>query len=479
MNNRTGIFEAVCDPANLMAAWKQVRANKGAAGVDQITIAKFERDLQSNLTTLSGKLRDGRYYPMPARKFEMKKANGGTRTLAILTVEDRVVQRAMLNALEPFFEPAFSQVSFGFRPGRNVQMAVEQLLAYRASGDVYVLGSDISDLFGSLDHDLLMDLVAARVRDKRVLGLLRMWLDCGQVLPRDEAEAPGGDERSLTERVGDYATNAVNAAVGNLLEERDGYGYGQYAGYQQGRYYGATEQELPMDESAMAELQRRARNESLKRLGRDGALFLLTSATKVRRYMSPLTLTIAGATVVAAAAYPLAARVVREKWSRRGGVGTLQGGSLSPLLANIYLSQFDQALQWHGLHLARYADDFVIAARDEQSAHAALELAARELQRLKLNLHPAKTWIRRFDQNIEWLGYRFHPHLVAAAPAPEQDGMPLAAWWREAKDAIRQAPAQIAPAAARLGERARAEAGARWQQLKGFAQRKRKGAEAV
>lgn len=405
MNNRTGIFETVCDPANLMAAWKQVRANKGAAGVDQITIANFERDLQRNLTSLSGKLLDGRYYPMPARKFEMKKANGGTRTLAILTVEDRVVQRAMLNALEPFFEPAFSQVSFGFRPGRNVQMAVEQLLQYRASGDVYVLGSDITDLFGSLDHDLLMGLVAARVRDKRVLGLLRMWLDCGQVLPGDEAETRGGDDRSLTERLGDYATNAVNAAVGNLMEENSGYGYSNYGAYPQSSFYGSAGTTMPMDESAMAEMQRRARNESLKRLGRDGALLLLTSATKVRRYVSPLTLTIAGATVLAAAAYPMASRLVRDKWLRRGGTGTFQGGALSPLLANIYLTPFDQALERHGLHLARYADDFVIAARDEQSAHQALELAARELQRLKLNLHPAKTWVRRFDQEIEWLGY--------------------------------------------------------------------------
>lgn len=475
MNNRTGIFEAVCDPANLMSAWKQVRANKGAAGVDLVTITNFERQLQSNLITLSGKLLDGRYYPMPARKFEMKKSNGGTRTLAILTVEDRIVQRAMLNVLEPFFEPVFSPVSYGFRPGRNVQMAVEKLLEYRASGNVYVLGGDITDLFGSLDHDLLMEQVAVRIRDKRVLGLLRMWLDCGQLLPKEEVATDDG--RSLTERLGDYATGAVNSAVGNLMEEHSGYGYGQYGSYPQGQFYGAAPTS-PMDESAMEEMRRRARNESLKRLGRDGALFLLTSATKVRRYVSPLTLTIAGATVLAAAAYPMASRLVRDKWMRRGGTGTLQGGSLSPLLANIYLHPFDQALQRHGAHLARYADDFVIAARDEPSAHAALELAARELQRLRLTLHPAKTWIRRFDQNIEWLGYRFHPHLVAAAPAPEDERLPLATWWRGAKDAIRQAPAHITPAASRLGERAKAEASARWQQLKTFARRKSQGGSA-
>lgn len=475
MNNRTGIFESVCDPANLMTAWKQVRANKGAAGIDLVTITNFERALQANLITLSGKLRDGRYYPMPARKFELKKSNGGTRTLGILTVEDRIVQRAMLNALEPFFEPAFSPVSFGFRPGRNVQMAVEQLLAYRASGDVYVLGSDISDLFGSLDHDLLMEQLSARIRDKRVLALLRMWLDCGQVFPTEETDASA--QRSLTERLGDYATGAVNAAVGNLLEENTAYGYGQYGGYPPNQFYGAAPADAPLDQAAQDELRRRARNESLKRLGRDGALFLLTSATKVRRYVSPLTLTIAGATVLAAAAYPMASRLVREKWARRNGTGTLQGGSLSPLLANIYLHPFDLALQRHGLHLARYADDFVIAARDEQSAHQALELAARELQRLRLTLHPAKTWIRRFDQNIEWLGYRFHPHLVAAAPAPPDENLPLAAWWREAKDAIRQAPAQIAPAATKIGDRAKAEAGARWQQLKAFAGRHLKGGD--
>lgn len=109
-------------------------------------------------------------------------------------------------------------------------MAVERALAYRAAGDIYVVDADIADCFGSLDHDILMELVSARIRDKRMLGLIRMWLDCGQVLPQ---QSPGGaDEKApgLVDRLGDYATGSVNAAMSRLLDE-DAYGYGHYGGY--------------------------------------------------------------------------------------------------------------------------------------------------------------------------------------------------------------------------------------------------------
>jgi hypothetical protein len=108
-----------------------------------------------------------------------------------------------------------------------------------------------------------------------------------------------------------------------------------------------------------------------------------------------------------------------------------------------------------GWHLARYADDFIIATRDEQSAMAALEAAARELGKLKLRLNTAKTSVKRFDQGVEWLGYGFHPHLLAAAPAPSDDRASLAEWRRQAKDAVIRVAEQAAPAAAQLGESAK------------------------
>jgi retron-type reverse transcriptase len=473
MNRKHLPFDLICDPEFLMIAWKQVRANRGAPGVDQVTIAQFERELPRNLQGLAGRLREGRYYPMPARTFEMKKANGGVRTLAILTVEDRIVQRAALNALEPLFEPAFADCSFGFRPQRNVQMAVERALSFRAGGDLYVVKSDVSDLFGSLDHDLLMRLATTRVRDQRMLGLIRMWLDCEQALPRPVAEAsttPG-----VIERLGDYATGAINSAVTHLLDE--GAGYGRYPNYPPGQFYGAAEVYAPDSrdhEEAMSELRRRARIEALKRLGTDGALLLLTSAARARKLITPTTLAVGSLAALAAAAYPKAAQMWRERAAAHdSGVGAMQGGSLSPLLANIYLNEFDLAMGRAGWHLARYADDFIIATRDEQSAMAALETAACELGKLKLRLNTAKTSVKRFDQGVEWLGYSFHPHLLAAAPAPPDDRASLAEWRRQAKDAVIRVAEQAAPAAARFGEGAKQKVNAGLARLKSVVQRVR------
>jgi len=479
MNRRQAPYDLLCDPDHLLRAWRQARRNRGAAGVDMVTLAEFERELMSNLNALAARLREGRYYPMPARMFEMKKASGGARKLAILSVEDRIVQRAALDAIEPVFESVFFDCSFGFRPNRNVQMAIERALSYRAAGDIYVVDGDIADCFGSLDHDLLMELVSARVRDKRLLGLIRMWLDCGQVLPKQDSA--GADEKSpgLVERLGDYATGTVNAAMSYLLDE-GGYGYGRYTGYGQATY---DDDDESMDDAAAEEAisvaQRQARKEALRRLGRDGLLLLLTSATRARRWLTPATLAITGAAVLATAAYPKASRYLREKLSRRrsGGVGALQGSPLSSLLSNVYLHEFDRAMMKAGLHLARYADNWIICCRDEQSAHAALEFAARELHRLKLQLNPEKTRITRFDQGMEFLGYRFHPHLIAAAPAPEDERASVADWRHSASVRLRQMPSQLRPVTASMTERARARTQEGLTRLKALAQRLRKGGD--
>ncbi|MGH9845968.1 MAG: reverse transcriptase domain-containing protein, partial [Blastocatellia bacterium] len=262
------------------------------------------------------------------------------------------------------------------------------------------------------------------------------------------------------------------------------HGHGGYGAYgRPGAYAGAPDDDddAMLDaaaEDAVSEAQRQARKEAIRRLGRDGFLLLLTSAARARRLLTPATLTIAGAAVLATAVYPKASRYLRDKLSRRaGGVGALQGGSLSPLLANIYLHEFDRAMMRAGLRLVRYADDWIICCRDEQSAHAAMELAARELHRLKLRLNPEKTRVTRFDQDLEFLGYRFHPHLIAAAPAPEDERTPLADWWRNAAGKLRQGPAQIRPAASDAAGRAKARTREGWARLKTLAQHFRKGDE--
>ena len=440
MLKRQTPFELLCELPTLMAAWKSVRANKGAAGVDLVTVAEFERDLMGNLQSLAERLREGRYYPMPLRTVEMKKRSGGTRTLGILTVEDRIVQRGLLDVCEPLWErQVFLDCSFGFRPGRNVEMAVRRVLDYRAAGDAFVVDADIRDCFDSIRHDRLMRQVGERIRDKRLLALIRMYLDTGQALGTD----PGADG-TLIDRLSGYAADSVNAAVGHLLEERDYGGYGGYAGLPPGDPYGAP----PPDESA---LRRQARNEALKRLGRDAALLGLTYLGRSRRLLSPASLAVAGAAVIAGAALPVASRALRKRLGADpGGVAAVQGGALSPLLCNIYLHEFDIALCGAGARLVRYADDFVLCCRDEGEARRAMDLAARKLEELGLQMHPEKSRIIRFDQGLEFLGYRFEQFAINAAPVPRD--RPLAA------AVLDESRERLAPAVARLREGVAAQA---------------------
>lgn len=426
MSQRPTPFETMTEPASLLRAWRRVRANRGVAGTDRVTIAEFERDLEANLAALAARLREGRYYPMPVRLAQMRKAGGGTRTLGILTVEDRIAQRAALEAIEPLFEPAFLACSYGFRPNRSVEMAVERALDYGANGDAYVVDADIADCFGSLDHDLLMRLVGARIRDKRLLALIRMWLDTGQALPTSERAEGSADGLKLWERTTGYLTDSVDAAIMRLMDERgySSYGYAGYTDY----YAGAAATDEAEGAGAKGsdpaeEARRQARNEALKRLGRDGILLLLTYANRTRRLLSPTTLALTGAAALGLVVYPAAARAVRRRIGARaaGGVGAVQGGALSPLLSNIYLHEFDVEMTKAGLHLVRYADDFVILCRDEAQARAALALAARKLAALRLRLNPEKTRITPFAAGFVFLGYRFGGAETGAARAPRRE----------------------------------------------------------
>ena len=422
MNKRQSPFDLLCEPDRLMSAWKRVRANRGAPGIDQVTIAEFERNLQTNLTELALRLREGRYYPMPVRVVEMRKSNGGIRRLGILTVEDRIVQRAALDLIEPLFEPAFLDCSYGFRPNRSVEMAVQRVLDYRSEGDFYVVDADISDCFGSLDHGLLMQLVQARIRDKRMLALIRMWLDTGLVLPGAVGpQEPSGRPR-IVDRIVNSMSDSFDAAISHLLDERgySSYGYGSYAEYGAQALYGNEDHNKGGREDDNAtDLHHVARKEALKRLGRDGALLLLTYSNRVRRLLSPKALALTGAAALATTAYPLAARLIRNRLGAKpAGAGAVQGGALSPLLSNVYLHEFDVAMSKGGLHLVRYADDFVILCIDERAAREALELTSRKLGEMRLRLNPEKTRIMRFDAGLEFLGYRFDAATATVSPAP-------------------------------------------------------------
>jgi group II intron reverse transcriptase/maturase len=273
------LLEKILDRNNLNRAYKRVKANKGAPGIDGMTVEDAPKWLKEHREELLESIRSGKYKPQPVRRKEIPKPDGGVRKLGIPTVVDRIIQQAIAQQLTPIFEPLFSNNSFGYRPGRSAQMAITKVKEYAEQGYTRAVLIDLSKYFDTLNHELLMNLMRKRVHDKRVTELIKKYLKSGVM------------ENGL------------------VIKTREG---------------------------------------------------------------SP------------------------------------QGGPLSPLLANIYLNEFDQEMARRGVLVIRYADDIVVLAKSERAAQRLLETSQKYLEeklKLRMNLEKSRVVSVVAIRNFKFLGF--------------------------------------------------------------------------
>lgn len=193
------LVDKVYRKKNLALAWEKVKRNRGAGGVDGQSLAEFEEGLEENLSRLHEELRCDTYRPLPVREHQIPKAGqpGKMRKLGIPTIYDRVCQQALVNRLDPIFEPIFDDASFGYRRGRSTKDALRKIWREFEQGNEWIVDADLRDFFGSANHEKLLTLVNQRVSDGRVLGLIRSMLKAGCISagkwnPTEQGTPQGG-----------------------------------------------------------------------------------------------------------------------------------------------------------------------------------------------------------------------------------------------------------------------------------------------
>jgi len=222
------LIDQVYNWENLYRAWRRVRANKGAHGLDKVSIHAYEQDVEKHLLELQRKLMEDRYEPTPVRRVYIPKGNDPKqkRPIGIPTVTDRVCQQAVLQVLSPIFDPTFSDRSFGFRPARKAHHAIATAIRDGKEGYTHVLDADISSFFDRLDHEVAMSLVNAKIADRRVSGLLKAFIKAG-VSENDVVSVPteGSPQGGV---ISPLISNIVLDVLDKALESR-GWRFVRYA----------------------------------------------------------------------------------------------------------------------------------------------------------------------------------------------------------------------------------------------------------
>ena len=173
------VLEKVLSRDILNRAYKRVKANKGASGVDGMTVNEAGSWLKEHKGELLEKIRNGKYKPSPVRRVEIPKDNGGVRKLGIPTVIDRIIQQAIAQVLTPIYEPKFSDGSYGYRPNRSAKDAIAKVREYADKGYQYAVCLDLSKYFDTLNHELLMNMLRQDIHDKRLIDLIKKYLKSG------------------------------------------------------------------------------------------------------------------------------------------------------------------------------------------------------------------------------------------------------------------------------------------------------------
>lgn len=299
------ILGKILDKDNLNRAYKRVKANKGAPGVDGMTIEEVPPWRKEHNHELVERIRKGKYSPSPVRRVEIPKPDGGMRKLGIPTVVDRIIGQAMAQQLMPIYEPLFSDNSFGYRPGRGAKDAIQRIKGYAEQGYTKAVELDLSKYFDTLNHTILLNLLRKQIKDERVIQMVKRYLKSGV-----------------------------------------------------------------MENGVVTETEE----------------------------------------------------------------GSPQGGNLSPLLANVYLNEFDWEFSKRGVPCIRYADDIVLLARSERAAERLLETSTKYLEetlKLKVNREKSRTVSVFAIRKFKYLGFSFGKNAKGIYIRVHAKS------WKKAKDKLR------------------------------------------